>query len=326
MEGEIKKCHKILKKKKNICVCVKKCVPLHALFINLLISMYLMKKPYLLLLFLLVPLVMRGQITGVVVDNNGAPLMGVVVQSADGNISTTTDFDGYFELGVAEGTPLEVAFLGYKKTSVPASNKMRIVLQQKGAKPKMPNKEPQEMPWSMFVLANGMTSFPLSPAVGVTVGMVRRGGWYVSAMTGFGFRFEDRALKNGYEGYWGSSSQPFYTGKSSKQTMSVTAGGLARLGKAPVYVYLGAGWSYKSITFQTNNGKWVAYVTEPASNWSPLHGMALETGLLANIKGFALSVGYEAMVGLGGEWNPSAAHEIKIGLGGMFDCKGRKQK
>ena len=274
-------------------------------------------------MLLLVPLVMRGQVSGVVVDTNGTPLMGVVVQDADGNISTTTDFDGYFELGVAEGTPLSIAFLGYKNVSVSASHQMRIELRQKGAKPKMPGKEPQEIPWSVFFLANGMSSFPFSPAIGLTIGMVRKAGWYINAMTGFGFHFEDTALEDGHSWYMGEYNYPFYTGEYSKQTLSVTAGGLARLGKLPMYVYLGAGWGYKSITFETNQGKWVASVTDPGSNWSPLHSLALETGLLANIKGFALSVGYEALVGLGGPKGATAAHEIKIGIGGMFDCNRR---
>ena len=44
---------------------------------------------------------------------------------------------------------------------------------------------------------------------------------------------------------------------------------------------------------------------------------------MGNIKGFAISVGYEVLVGFDG---PSAAHEIKIGLGGMFDLKRRAEK
>jgi hypothetical protein len=286
-----------------------------------------MKKLYFLLFFGLAPLLLWGQVSGVVVNSNGSPLIGVVVQNADGTVSTTTDFDGYFELSVPEGTQLEVAFLGYRSVNVPATKNMRIELREKGAKPKMPGKK-EEIPWSVFILANGMSGIPFTPAVGLTIGMVRKGGWYVNFMTGFGFHFDDTDSYYGKVNYTGQyTTLPFYTGNKSNQTMAVTLGGLVRFGNAPVYMYLGAGWAYKSTTLETNNGKWVAYTTDPANNMSPMHSVALEAGLLANIKGFALSIGYEPMIGIGGRYSSkNAAHEIKIGLGGMFDCKRRTQK
>ena len=289
-----------------------------------------MKKLYFLLLFLLVSLLVSAQITGVVVNSEGMPLIGVVVQNADGTISTTTDFDGYFELSVPEGTQLQVAFLGYHTVNISATKNMRIALREKGAKPKMASKR-EELPWSVFILANGMSSMPFSPAVGLTIGMVKKAGWYINFMTGFGFHFDDIALDRGLyyvtDANTSHYATPFYTGESSKQTMSLTFGGVARLGKAPVYMYFGLGWAYKSITYRTNDDQWVAYISDRANNQSPLHSMALEAGLLANIKGFALSVGYEPMIGFGGPYSSkNAAHEIKIGLGGMFDCKRRAQK
>lgn len=289
-----------------------------------------MKKLYFLLLFFLIPLLASSQITGVVVNSDGTPLIGVVVQNADGTLSTTTDFDGYFELSVPEGTQLQVAFLGYRTVNVSATKNMRIELREKGAKPKLPGK-PEDNPWSVFFLANGMTAFPLSPAVGLTIGMVKKAGWYVNFMTGFGFHFDDYALERGYEyvreGDERHYALPFYTGESSKQTLSVTFGGIARMGKAPVYMYFGLGWAYKSVTFRTNDDLWIAYISDRANNMSPFHSIALEAGLIANIKGFALSIGYEPMIGFGGPYSSkNAAHEIKIGLGGMFECKRRAQK
>ncbi len=298
-----------------------------------------MKKHYLVLFILLIgmflfPDMVSGQVTGSVVDGDGKPLIGVIVQKADGATSTTTDFDGYFELNVAEGTPLEAAFLGYKKVSVNASRNMRIVLLNKGAKPKKEKavSEDAPLPWSMFILANGMTGFPFSPAVGATVGMVRKGGWYINFMSGFGGHFT-HSTESAYDGCIKSNdnlavwSLPFYTGEYTKQTMSLTVGGVARLSKAPVYLYAGTGWAYKSVTFETNSGDWVAYTTESWNDWSPRHSLALETGVMANIKGFALSVGYEVMLGFHETGNlVVAAHEIKIGIGGMFNIKRGTQK
>ena len=286
-----------------------------------------MKKRYILLFLLFIPVLLHGQISGVVVNSSGMPLTGVMVQTADGSVSAVTDLDGNFELNVSADTPLTVAFLGYRSVNVAASPGMQVVLREKGAKPHMPQSGQDDLPWSVFILANGMTSFPFAPAVGLTVGMVRKGGWYVNAMTGFGFHMEDQTLQNGYDTYNGHNDLPFYTGETSKQTFSVTAGGVARLGNAPVYWYGGLGWAYKSLTLETNNGKWVAYYTSAGNNMSPLHSLALETGIMANIKGFALSVGYEAILGLTKPYSEyTAAHEIKIGLGGMFDCKRRAAK
>lgn len=285
-----------------------------------------MKRILLLPLFFFASLTLLGQISGVIVSRTGEPLIGVVVQSADGSVSTTTDYDGYFELDVPEGTELEVASLGYRSVTVAATKGMRVELREKGFKPQPAGKS-QDQPWSVFILANGMSGFPFSPAVGFTVGMVRKAGWYVNFMTGFGFHMDDAVSNYGKMSYEGIEWRPFYTGESSKQTLSLTLGGVVRLGKAPVYMYLGAGWAYKSVTLETNNGTWIAYVTAPANNMSPLHSLALEAGIMVNIKGFALSIGYEPLIGFGGPYSSkNAAHELKIGLGGMFNCKRRTQQ
>ena len=114
---------------------------------------------------------MFGQLKGVVKDPYDQPLIGAIVQSETG-ASTTTDLDGYFELDVPLGTKLSISFLGYKPQSVLASSNMNIVLHRKGLKPKTGN---NDLPWSMFILANGMSSYPISPAVGLTIGMVKKG-------------------------------------------------------------------------------------------------------------------------------------------------------
>ena len=264
---------------------------------------------------------MYGQLQGVVKDQSGQPLVGVIVQSGTGS-SATTDFDGYFEIDVPIGTQLRVSFLGYKSQTVNASSDMTIILRRKGAKP---IKEDESIPWSMFILANGMSSYPFSPAVGLTIGMVRKGGWYVNAMMGFGTHFVPDATESYF--YMNNNDAPFFTGNRTCQTISVTIGGLARLGSAPVYWYLGAGYGYKSITYETNNNKWIAYQTNSTSDWSPMHGLAMETGLMANIKGFSISLGYEAIMGIANPVNAvSAAHELKIGIGGMFNINRRANK
>ncbi len=262
-----------------------------------------------------------GQLKGVVKDQSGQPLVGVIVQSETGS-SSTTDFDGYFEIDAPLGSHLSVLFLGYKSQKVTASPNMNIVLRRKGAKPAKDN---ELIPWSMFILANGMSSYPFSPAVGLTIGMVKKGGWYINAMMGFGTHFEPDAVESYF--YMNDSDAPFFTGNRTCQTLSATIGGLVRLGNAPLYWYAGAGYGYKSITYETNNNRWIAYQTKPASDWSPVHGLAMETGLMANIKGFSVSLGYEAIMGIVNPVNEvSVAHEFKIGIGGMFNINRRASK
>ena len=262
-----------------------------------------------------------GQMKGVVKDQNGQPLMGVIIQSETGT-NTATDLDGYFEIDVPYGSKLNISFLGYKSQNVSASSNMDITLRRKGAKP---IKDNQDIPWSMFILANGMSSYPFSPAVGLTIGMVRKGGWYINAMMGFGTRFEHDAAMN--LSSLNSPDAPFFTGKRSCQTASATIGGLVRMGQAPVYGYLGVGYGFKSIAYETNNNKWIAFQTNSGSDWSPMNGIAMETGLIANIKGFSLSLGYEAIMGIANPVNTvSVAHELKIGIGGMFNIKTRTNK
>lgn len=63
----------------------------------------------------------RGKnITGVVVDNSGTPIIGanVVVKGKSG-VGTITDIDGKFTLqDVAEGTTLLISYIGYTEQSV----------------------------------------------------------------------------------------------------------------------------------------------------------------------------------------------------------------
>ena len=282
------------------------------------------EKMFLLLLFFTLPLIAVGQLRGVVVDETGMPIAGAVVQTKIGNISTTTDFDGKFEINVPYGAELEVALLGYKKQTLLATRNMHIVLQEKKSK----TKKTDNTAWKMFVLANGMTAVPFQPAVGITLGMVKKGGWYFNFMTGFGFNFDvanrlymGRYYDNTYSHY----DTPFYTGKKSEQTLSLTMGGVAKFGKSEMYFYYGGGYGFKSIALETNNYKWIVFENDNFANaYSPMHSLALEVGLMGNIKGFAISAGYETMLGFPDGIN--VAHELKIGIGGMFEIKRRTQQ
>lgn len=67
-------------------------------------------------------------ITGVVVDETGAPLPGAsVVEKGTAN-GTSTDFDGKFSIDVASGATLEVSFIGYTTKEVAVGNQNSITI------------------------------------------------------------------------------------------------------------------------------------------------------------------------------------------------------
>ena len=281
-----------------------------------------MKKIILLLIISLLTLPVLGQIKGVVVDDSGTPLMGVVVQDPVSGLTATTDMNGSFQLNVTEGTEIQIALLGFYSAKAKAKPDMQVRLRNK--------KGSASDEWKMFILANGQTAFPFSPAVGLTLGVVKRFGWYLNAMMGLGFHYRhkdvvDRNMQLHISDF-PYAETPFYTGKRSDQLLSVTTGFVARLGGVPLYSYIGAGYGYKSVTYETKSHVWLAKSNGPANDLSPLHSFCLEAGLMGDIKGFAISAGYEVMLGLGHPIEDvSCAHALKIGIGGIFDCKRRNK-
>lgn len=71
------------------------------------------------------------EISGIVVDAAGEPVIGASVQVTGTTIGTITDFDGLFTLSVPESaTTLTVSFIGMETQEVPVKNDVRIVLQE----------------------------------------------------------------------------------------------------------------------------------------------------------------------------------------------------
>jgi len=65
---------------------------------------------------------------GIVVDENGEPMVGVVVSAAGQKGGATTDIDGKFSIKVPEATKsLEFEFVGYKRANEPAASQMGTI-------------------------------------------------------------------------------------------------------------------------------------------------------------------------------------------------------
>lgn len=69
-------------------------------------------------------------VKGIVLDENGDPVIGASVVDASGKNGTVTDANGNFSLEAPKGTTLKISYLGYNSTTIAASGTaVRIVLE-----------------------------------------------------------------------------------------------------------------------------------------------------------------------------------------------------
>ncbi|MBR1564846.1 MAG: cell envelope integrity protein TolA [Paludibacteraceae bacterium] len=168
-------------------------------------------------------------------------------------------------------------------------------------------------PWTNIVLFNGAYALYPEYAVGITYARVKQGGFYLSAM----MNPAKPILKGDYDAdAQGAINgvKPFYLGHHTSTRLSATLGTLIRM-KAPVYFYLGAGYGYRGLFYETTDGKLVAWHT-PNTIY---HGMHWEAGLMGNIKGFGLSLGVSSITDF-----RNIYYEAKLGIGFCVSKKDKK--
>lgn len=88
-----------------------------------------MKQPYVLTLILLFSVLIgfsQNTISGVVKDQSNQPLIGVNIVEKGTTNGATTDFDGNFEITVAEGATLIFSYIGFNTVEVNSSGKTTI--------------------------------------------------------------------------------------------------------------------------------------------------------------------------------------------------------
>ena len=154
--------------------------------------------------------------------------------------------------------------------------------------------------WQQFVMFNYAGSNAPQHSFGFSYGQVKRWGWYANVMIGTGFHY--KAIDEAELPYFSK-----FTGRHSQNRLSFTGGGLFRF--IPwLSVYAGAGYGYRSLTWETQSG-WVRIDT----NASPLHGISLETGLIVSLKGIILSAGISSIASGNGGFV-----EGKVGIGYIF--------
>jgi hypothetical protein len=162
-------------------------------------------------------------------------------------------------------------------------------------------------PWSHMIMVNaGLSSSP-DYAFGLTYAYVKQGGFYVSAMSNFGFKFNAKYDAQSDGSLYKTYEYPFYTGKTEYTRLEATVGGMVRM-RIPLYAYAGIGYGYRGLYCEAINGEWVRI----HNNSTAYHGAVVEAGLTGNIKGFLISAGYSVYISKG------IYHQAKLGIGYCF--------
>ncbi len=150
-----------------------------------------------------------------------------------------------------------------------------------------------------FLTLNAAYSVAPQMSYGLTYGQVKKIGWFVSAMTNFGFRLKANEWEELY-----SADEAIISGNSSKARLSLTGGLLLRLG-GPVYMKLGAGYGVRVKCWELSSGGWYEYAPDT------YRGVDLTAGLMFNTNGCAISADVvttnfktiEFKLGIGINWN-----------------------
>lgn len=78
-----------------------------------------------------VALFAQTKVTGIVLDEMGDPAIGASITVEGTTLGTVSDFDGYFELIVPDGTKtIKVSYVGYREQNVAVKPNVKVTLQQ----------------------------------------------------------------------------------------------------------------------------------------------------------------------------------------------------
>lgn len=132
----------------------------------------------------------------------------------------------------------------------------------------------------VFVTLNGAYA-PFS--MGFSVGMVKRYGWFVSAMTNGSFTGMGNLTQVDTEGFLEDGHLPMYNGTKATDRLSVIAGGMMRVAE-PLYVRVGVGYGVHNLCWQDKELNW--YKIKEYS----FQGVDMSAGMQAHLGGFVLSL------------------------------------
>lgn len=168
---------------------------------------------------------------------------------------------------------------------------------------KLSIRQKERWPLETFVTVNAAYSFAPQGSLGVSIGQVKRFGWFVSLMTNGSFSGFHADGDCDAQGFLPDGHLMQYTGEVAKTRLSLMAGGMMRI-YGPWIARVGVGYGNHTVCWQTTDGAW--YRNTPYS----LQGIDLSAGVQLHWKGFVTSL--EAVT--------TQFHnvELKIGLGYAF--------
>lgn len=176
---------------------------------------------------------------------------------------------------------------------------------QQPKRPKPQKKQPKEPESNaFFVMANAAYSIAPQFSTGITIGSVKRLGWYVSLGTNFNFSSESGFTCEG-TGNWLNQFVGNYSFTGNKKTsrFSATAGMAVKI-VDPVYAYAGLGYGYRNLFWEYVSGSVNAYAKNVDDSYK---GLAIDGGLMLHFNGFGVSLGVQT---IGVKYM-----EAKIGIG-----------
>ena len=134
--------------------------------------------------------------------------------------------------------------------------------------------------WETFITLNGSYA-PFS--MGFSVGMVKRFGWFVSAMTNGSFTGMSNLPQVDAQGFLEDGHLPMYNGTKATDRLSVIAGGMMRVVE-PLYVRVGVGYGAHNLCWQDKEQQW--YKIKGYS----FQGVDVSAGVQAHLGGFVVSL------------------------------------
>ena len=159
-----------------------------------------------------------------------------------------------------------------------------------------------------FAMLNAAYSVAPQTSFGLTFGVQKTWGWYVSVASGFNF---DNLDPNPPLADIDGTGDRFYTGEQTSSRLSLHAGIMYRVAK-PLSLKLGLGYGVRNSAFSTSNGDNVL-IKNNSHN-----GLEYSAGVHLSFGRFALSAD---VLGVGLKFKYS---EIKIGIG--YNLKIKKQE
>lgn len=225
------------------------------------------------------------------------------------SIETNGSGDKIFVDGKEVGTAPLKTVLSYGKHTVSAYNGNKsaskdIVVEKQGGSDKVYLTLKKETLASYastgykFLTLNASVSQYNKLSYGITLGSMKKFGWFASVTTNF--NFDTKADFECDAEHYVSGYYPEYTGTESYSSLSVMGGVLMRL-SGPVALRVGAGYGVRTKRYETNNGYWVKNTAISQQ------GLDVSLGLQFNFRGFVLSIDgvttnfktFEAKIGLG---------------------------